>query len=111
MIIIIIFKVLDYAGKADIFDLIRVTLMSAYLVAFSRLRLIAILVSIYFIVLVAILGSERIIIMEVAYIFAIFRLTDIYKVAGFLLIGTYFMLKTFEFYSYVFECGHGFICK
>ena len=104
-------KFLAYAGRTDLYDLIRVVLMSGFLVAFSRLKIIAILVALYFILVVAVLGAERIIILEVAYIFALFRLTDIYRVGGFLLMGSYFTFKSVQFYGFVFACGHGFLCK
>ena len=83
-----------YAGRTDLYDLLRVILMSGFLVSVSRFKIISMLVALYFIFWVAVLGSERIIIMEVAYIFALIRLTDMYKAVAFLLIGAYFMFKT-----------------
>jgi hypothetical protein len=104
-------KFLAYAGRTDLYDLLRVILMSGFLVSVSRFKIISMLVALYFIFWVAVLGSERIIIMEVAYIFALIRLTDMYKATAFLLIGAYFMFKTGQFYMYISACGHGFLCK
>lgn len=107
----VVAKFLAYAGRTDLYDLLRVILMSGFLVSVSRFKFTSLLVALYFIFWVAVLGSERIIIMEVAYIFAVIRLTDMYKAAAFLLIGTYFMFKTGQFYMYISACGHGFLCK
>ena len=80
------------------------------MIAVSKEKIISFIVAIYFVVIIFFLGTERIIILEVAYIFATIRLTSEYIYAGFLLIATYFIYKSVQFYSYVFECGHGFIC-
>lgn len=107
----LIAKFFAYSGRTDLFDLLRVILVSGFLVSVSRYKIISMLVALYFTFWVAVLGSERIIIMEVAYIFALIRLTDTYKAGAFLFIGVYFMFKTAQFYLYISACGHGFLCK
>ena len=104
-------KFFAYSGSADIFDLIRVFILSGFLVFISKDRIIGIFIALYFTSVVLVLGAERIIIMEVGYIFSIIRLLDVNRAAAFLLIGSYFSFKTIAFYGYVFECGHGFVCK
>ena len=106
----LIAKFMAYLGMPTIADLIRAALISVFLIAISKEKLISLLVAAYFMILIFILGTERIIILEVAYIFGTIRLTNEYLYAAFLLIGTYFFIKTIQFHSFIFECGHGFAC-
>jgi len=103
-------KFIAYAGMPNVGDLIRAALISIFLIATSKEKIISLIVAAYFIILILLLGTERIIILEVAYIFATIRLTNVYLYAAFLLIGTYFIIKTIQFYIYVSQCGTGFVC-